>query len=76
MGKDLFELSPEERARMGLFGISVSVEIPGLTNEFKKQRLTKSENIKPSAAVFRRIPEVDAGKMAFMKWILLLSAGV
>jgi len=33
MGKDLFELAPEERARMGLFlGFQYPVEIPGLTN--------------------------------------------
>jgi Fe-S cluster assembly ATP-binding protein len=33
MGKNLFELAPEERARMGLFlGFQYPVEIPGLTN--------------------------------------------
>jgi len=52
MGQDLFAMTPEERARMGLFlGFQYPVEIPGLTNvNFMKAAVNeqrKHKNLPP-----------------------------
>jgi Fe-S cluster assembly ATP-binding protein len=70
MGKDLFELSPEERARMGLFlGFQYPVEIPGLTNvNFMKAAVNekrKYQNLPPlSSGEFLKLMRE---KMAFVE---------
>ena len=61
MGQDLFAMTPEERARMGLFlGFQYPVEIPGLTNvNFMKAAVNeqrKHKNLPPlSSAEFLKI---------------------